>query len=448
MFQDRVLLVSLGAEEREHISHLLASFDIEVMTIDVRDPEKALSLNDPEPICLVVYQIDPKRERPDQDILRIRRRFPQPIPFLLLVPPPSAPAIRNLIKAGADDYWVLPLDETAFPVRFYVLLECGQAVAHIPPDPRFPTDTGAGTEPGLWRRLIDRFKDGLNFFSSSQLIQGDTQCLIMNRWSRVRFLGHGGSGGVWLIRDREKGHLAVAKIPHSPNLNLQALRCAAILKRLSRHPNIAQLIEVVRDNGRIILIQEYVPGQTLQQRLSGGISAREREAIYLSLLAVVGFAHQHKIMHRDIKPENIIITDAGTLKLLDFGIAKDMSRRRITDTVVGSYPFMAPEQILGGGGIPMDVWALGVTLYILATDSLPFFHENEKYLIDAILETIPLRPKELAPGLPDGLEAIILKCLEKKPENRYADARELRSALLQAFPNFGNGDVLPSGLKA
>jgi serine/threonine protein kinase len=148
-------------------------------------------------------------------------------------------------------------------------------------------------------------------------------------------------------------------------------------------------------------------------------------------------------MHRDIKPENIIISPAGVLKLLDFGTAKDLTRRSVSNTVIGSRPYMAPEQILGKSRLASDVWALGVILYALATECLPFYDDNEKLLMDLILEVEPAPPRSLVPELPEEIEVIITTCLQKDPSQRYRDAVELRDALAKMLPDFGNGAVLP-----
>jgi serine/threonine protein kinase len=148
-------------------------------------------------------------------------------------------------------------------------------------------------------------------------------------------------------------------------------------------------------------------------------------------------------MHRDIKPENIIITPSGSVKLLDFGTGKDLTRRSISNTMIGSRPYMAPEQIMGKSRIAGDVWALGVILYALATECLPFYDDNEKQLMDIILEQNPEKPRNIAPQLPEELEEIILKCLEKDWTKRYRDASELQTELLRTFPDFGEGEVLP-----
>jgi serine/threonine protein kinase len=149
-------------------------------------------------------------------------------------------------------------------------------------------------------------------------------------------------------------------------------------------------------------------------------------------------------MHRDIKPENIMVTPSGISKLLDFGTGKDLRRSTTSSTVIGSRPYMAPEQIGGRSKLASDVWAMGVVLYALATGLLPFYDENEKKLMDIILECDPESPRKLEPELPASLEQIILRCLKKDPDERYPDAGELQRDLLDHFSDFGNGRTLPS----
>jgi len=202
------------------------------------------------------------------------------------------------------------------------------------------------------------------------------------------------------------------------------------------------LKDVVKEEGRIVLIQEYVEGPTLQELLGEGMDAVSREMAFLDLVEVVACAHQRNIMHRDIKPENVIIMRSGHLKLLDFGTGKDLARRSMSSTVIGSRPYMAPEQIMGKSRLASDVWALGVILYAFSTDCLPFYDDNEKQLMDLILEVDPEEPSDLEPNLAEGLERIILKCLEKDWTRRYPDAGELRKDLITTFPHFGQGKVL------
>jgi serine/threonine protein kinase len=127
----------------------------------------------------------------------------------------------------------------------------------------------------------------------------------------------------------------------------------------------------------------------------------------------------------------------GTLKLLDFGAAKILKDKDISATMVGSRPFMAPEQIMGKSEVRSDIWAIGVLMYMFYCEELPFYSDVEKLLIDQILEKEPTPPRQLNPELPPALEAIILRCLEKDVEKRYASALNLKADLLRHFPHYG-----------
>ncbi len=481
MITESVLLVYLTPEESNYIQGLLSSFEIEIKYRDLCQIEDAELPHD-ESVCLAVIHLDESRKKPELEIRQIRKMLDQQIPILILISQEQIPNIRDYLRAGADDYWVLPFDETAF-IRFYILLEWGQAVVQYNKGHGVQSD--ALYQSTLWERILSRLQEGLRFFSPNYLSQnrnppkggttnyppkggttsyppkGGTTNLfktgIARKWERIRLLGSGGFGEVWLIRESgaegqtKKENLAVAKIPHSSEMNIASLKSAAILKRLSLHPNVVNLIEVIKEDGKIILIQEYIEGKTMQELLEADMNQKNesshniswiREDAFLQLLDVMGYTHQHKIMHRDIKPENIMITPYGKLKLLDFGIARELSGQILNGAVVGSRPFMAPEQFMGKSCIASDVWALGVLFYLLATGYLPFYHGDEVYISDIITELHLKSPREMNPDLPEKLEAIILKALEKDIKKRYADAGEFRTSLLQEFPDFGNGKII------
>lgn len=295
--------------------------------------------------------------------------------------------------------------------------------------------------------LASVFSKLASLFVRRRAIHQAVECspVIGGKWERIRRLGFGSFGEVWLVQ--RKGtiseYLAVAKIPHDERSNTKFLQEAEILKKLQDHPNAIKVIEVMEQDRKVIIIEEFVEGKTLQQLMDEGMSSAEKEQVFLQILDMVAYAHDHHIMHRDLKPENVIVTSRGIAKVLDFGTAKDVSRRSISSTVIGSRPYMAPEQIQGESRIASDVWALGVILYALTTDYVPFYSENEKELMDMILESPPEPPSVHAPGLNTRLEAVILKCLEKDWRSRFKNARELQRALLDTLPGFGKGLYIP-----
>ncbi len=294
------------------------------------------------------------------------------------------------------------------------------------------------------RRFLSRFLKhlvprvlpyGADFFSLMKMTE-----LIAERYEKVERLGLGSFGEVWKVRDTEREGRApyyVAKIPTSKRLNNQFRKEAAICRRLAGHPNSTKIIDVVEERGRVILIQEFVEGPSLRELLEGPLENNKKEKILLQLVDIVAHAHKHRIVHRDIKPENIVVRRDSVVKLLDYGVAKELKEKDISSTMVGSRPFMAPEQISGESQIASDVWALGVVMYAVYTGYLPFYHDNEKILMDLILTMEPRPPREVEPDIPVELERIILECLKKDPKERFADATILKETILKTFPDFG-----------
>ena len=285
---------------------------------------------------------------------------------------------------------------------------------------------------GLVEHLIPSARDYLALLKLTPLIGG--------RYEKLEKLGQGSFGEVWLVQDTEAVGVArryVAKIPFLKAANVKFRKEAAICTRLAPHPGVVKLVDLIEDNGRLVLIQEYVEGKTLGDLLGQELPRPLVERVILQLIDVVSHAHRHRVMHRDIKPNNIIIQPDGALKLLDFGAAKILGDKDISATMVGSRPFMAPEQIMGKSERRSDIWAIGVLMYLLYTGELPFYVEVEKLLIDMILEQEPEPPRELNPEIPAPLEAIILKCLKKNVEERYPHARDLKADLLRHFPHYG-----------
>lgn len=375
---------------------------------------------------------------------KLRRSIGHRPPLLLLVPPERTGEIRTFLREGVDEFWILPMDSLAFPPRLEVLLEWGRSAQR--PEGRHAAGLTL-VEPNK-APFRSRVRESLRRVLLRGILRrgpaSEPGFLLAGRWERVRRLGFGSFSEVLLVRLRGGVDLAVAKVPHAASMNAQFLREAAILRRLAAHPNSVKLLEVLEDGGKAVIVEEYVDGATLQELLDRGMDGPRKERAYLELLEFVAFAHGQRIMHRDIKPENIIVTPSGHTKLLDFGTAKDLSRKITSSTVTGSRPYMAPEQISGKSELPSDVWALGILLYTLATGLLPFYDDNEKRLMDMILESEPQSPRSLEPGLPEALEKVILTCLRKDPGLRYRDAGILKDELLRAIPQFGDGRTLPA----
>ncbi len=266
----------------------------------------------------------------------------------------------------------------------------------------------------------------------------------LSQYRIVAELDRGGMGVVYRAEDVELGReVALKFLPEETSADGEAVerfqreaRAAAALN----HPNICTIHEIGQHQQRPFIVMELLEGQTLRQRIDGHpMPAASVVNIGLQIAAALAAAHAKGIVHRDIKPANVFVTVDGRVKVLDFGLAKllpQLSEDRTTDgltgigRVMGTLPYMAPEQVRAEEvDARSDVYALGCVLYEMATGRRPFLEGHSARLADDILHKPPDPPRQSSPDLSPRLESIILKCLEKKPDNRYASARQLAAEL-------------------
>lgn len=203
-----------------------------------------------------------------------------------------------------------------------------------------------------------------------------------------------------------------------------------------QHPNIIQVYEVGEYDGQGYLVLEYAPGGSLERKLAASPQTpRDAARLIEELAQAMHYAHQHGVIHRDIKPANVVLTEEGTPKITDFGLAKllehDGGMTR-TGELVGTPCYMAPEQAKGAQelvGAATDVYALGTILYEALTGRPPFKGATPMSTLNQVIGQEPLAPGRLQRTTPRDLETICLKCLEKEPAARYSTARELADDL-------------------
>ena len=180
---------------------------------------------------------------------------------------------------------------------------------------------------------------------------------------------------------------------------------------------------------------DFVAGKSLADRLGEGISIAEAARLMKSIAEAVHFAHQRGIVHRDLKPANVLLDEFGQPRITDFGLAKRLDRGEqltVSGAVLGTPDYMSPEQAAGRqdmSGPASDVFSLGAMLYAMITGRVPFRGANLAELLSHILQDEPERPSRLNPRVPPDLETICLKCLEKRPDRRYASADALAKDL-------------------
>lgn len=256
----------------------------------------------------------------------------------------------------------------------------------------------------------------------------------LGRYQRLGELGRGAMGVVWkardLVLDREVAlKLMAPDIRDNPEVAARFVREARALAALN-HPNIVTVFDQGEDQGELFMIMELVEGRTLEEILSaeGRLPVGRSVELIDQVCAGLGYAHGKRIIHRDIKPSNIFVTDAGHVKIGDFGLARAVQAMRISQTQVQGTPlYMSPEQILGRDiDFRSDLYSVGCTLYELLTGRPPFVEGEVLY---HHVHTPPARPSTLVPGLSPAMDDVVMRCLAKAKESRVEAAETLRTAL-------------------
>ena len=261
----------------------------------------------------------------------------------------------------------------------------------------------------------------------------------------VEVLGAGGMGQIFKVRNLLSERIEAMKVllpdlETDPGLADRFLREIKVQAALD-HPNIAKLHTAMRVGNQLLMFMEFVEGDSLAKRMERGpIPPSEAAAITAQVLDALSHAHEHGVVHRDIKPANIMITRAGVVKLLDFGIARVRADRRLTQTgsVVGSLFYMAPEQIRGAEPDQgSDIYSLGIVLYEMVTGRRPFGGDSDYQIMSAHLQQTPVAPVDVVAEVPAELSQIILTAIAKDPGARFQSAAAFRAALVDAFPEIG-----------
>ena len=276
---------------------------------------------------------------------------------------------------------------------------------------------------------------------STQELQPGTR--LADRYRVEYLLAEGGMASIYVATDevaREQvavkslyGHYSRNKIVRERFLD------EGRIQRALRHPNIVHVKEVLHEPV-LAFIMEYVNGPTLDEHLAtrGPMDLAELLKIMIPVFSAIGLAHRKGIIHRDIKPSNILLTQDihGELRpmVMDFGVAKVGRTEGLTatGTTVGTLHYMSPEQIVGSKQIDgrADIYSLGVTLYKLAAGEVPFNAPTEFALMMAQVESRPRPPSEINRSIDPGLEAIILRALNKRPQDRFQNIKEMTEAMI------------------
>jgi serine/threonine protein kinase len=254
-------------------------------------------------------------------------------------------------------------------------------------------------------------------------------------------LGQGGMGRVYRVRNVISDRIEAMKVllpdlAGRQDLAARFLREIKVLAALN-HPNIAALRTALTSGNQLVMVMEYVEGQSLAERLAHGPIAPADAVSYIDqVLDALTYAHGRGVVHRDIKPANMMLTASGVVKLTDFGIARSATDETITTagTTTGSLSYMSPEQVSGEAtDARSDLYSVGISLYEMVTGQRPFRADNDFHVMLAHLKEEPRPPLTLQPTLPPALNAIIMRAIAKSPDARFQSAHEFRHVLGHVF---------------
>jgi serine/threonine protein kinase len=292
---------------------------------------------------------------------------------------------------------------------------------------------------------------------SRETVQGTT--MIGQKISQYRIIERIGSGGMGTVYKAEdltlKRTVAIKVIKPShqdPHIaNKRFLREAQAISQID-HPNVITVFEVIQKGAANFLVMQYAPGTTLRDRLDkNALTAADTLRIASEVAGGLQAAHDVGVVHRDIKPENIVVEESGGAKVLDFGVARLVDRSTLTrrGKIIGTLPYMAPEQIKGDfADATTDVYALGVVLYEMLTGRLPFEDTDEAAMFYKVMNVDPEPVTTLVPDLPAGIDEIVLKALAKKSGDRYQVVADMRRDLEIVRRRIRTGTSEPTGMIA
>ena len=258
------------------------------------------------------------------------------------------------------------------------------------------------------------------------LLSGQT----LGKYRVVSPLGSGSFGAVYLARDTWIDRQVALKVPHQQDLNFADLLREPRLLAALDHPNIVSITTADKQDGIFFIVMEYVEGETLETLLGGGTLPADQAVDYaLQAGHAIRHAHEQGVVHRDLRPPNMLISKTGVLKVADFGVSRLMELAGNRADVIGSPPYMAPEQMDGRAAYASDVYSLGVTLYQMLAGGLPYDAATPAAVQQQMRDSPAPTPHACNPSVPAALGDVVMQAMAPELLDRYQSAQQLLDAL-------------------
>jgi serine/threonine-protein kinase len=259
---------------------------------------------------------------------------------------------------------------------------------------------------------------------------------VLGKYKILAPLGSGGFGTVYLAKDTWIDKQVAIKVPHRQNLDFgELLREPRLLASVS-HPNIVAITTAEKQDGVFFIVMEYVAGETLETLIirDGALELSRALDYACQICNAVDHAHRQGVLHRDLRPANVLVSDADLVKVADFGTSRFLEIAAHGTTVIGSPPYMAPEQFHGKAVFASDIYSLGITMYQMLTGMLPYEAPGPAD-IDRLFRVDLVTPPRLRnSAIPKRINDIVLKAMAPEIAHRYQKASDLIDDLLEARP--------------
>jgi serine/threonine-protein kinase len=257
---------------------------------------------------------------------------------------------------------------------------------------------------------------------------------IIGKYKILSTIGSGGFGTVYLAEDTWIDKKVALKVPHKQNLDFgELLREPRLLAALN-HPNIVTILTAEKQENVFFIVMEFVPGEPLELVIArdGALDLSRALDFTCQICNAVDHAHRHGVLHRDLRPSNVIVTDNGLCKVADFGTSRFLEIAAHGTTVIGSPPYMAPEQFSGKAVFASDVYSLGITMFQMLTGVLPYNTPSPADLDRLMRGELLTAPRLKNPKIPKAINDIVLKAMSPEIGTRYQRAGELLDDIFKA----------------